>query len=141
MIIVDTNVWSETLRDSPDPNVLLWMRVHHAELHMPATARHELRVGVLQMPTGHRREELSRAIDRMLDAVTVRTVAYDGAAADAHAEIRARAQQAGRALSSEDGQILGIATARGASVATRNVRDFIDHGVPIVNPWEWSREA
>jgi len=35
-----------------------------------------------------------------------------------------------------DTQIAGIALARRATLATRNVRHFADLKVPVVNPWE-----
>ncbi|GAA4485801.1 PIN domain-containing protein [Microbacterium panaciterrae] len=135
MIVVDTNIWSETLRDHPSPLVLAWMRRHHSEVFLPVVTRHELRVGVLQLPSGRRQDSLGALIDRMLERMSARTLPYDIAAAEAHARIRAAAHEAGRALSAEDGQILGIAAAHGASVATRNVRDFQAHGVPIIDPW------
>jgi len=137
MIVVDTNVWSETIRAQPASAVLEWVAAHAAKIHMPVVARHELRVGALLLPAGRRREELSNSIDQMLAAMSARLLTYDAAAADAHAEIRARAHAVGRALSAEDGQILGIAIAHAAAVATRNVRDFADYGVPVVDPWEW----
>jgi predicted nucleic acid-binding protein len=34
-----------------------------------------------------------------------------------------------------DTQIAGIALARRTTLATRNVRDFADLKVPVVNPW------
>ena len=137
MIVVDTNVWSETLRERPDPAVIDWLRAHHGDLRMPVTARHELLVGILLLPTGRRRDDLSVAIERMLKSMLARTLPYDAAAADAYARIRAQAQRAGRALSSEDGQILGIALAQDAAVATRNHRDFADLGVPLIDPRTW----
>lgn len=139
MIVVDTNVWSETLRPQPDAAVLAWMQEHHTDLYMPVVSRHELQVGVLLLPAGRRRAELAALMEEMLTRLIPRILPYDAAAADAHAGIRARAQSSGRALSSEDGQILGIAAAHGAFVATRNVRDFEEHGVEIIDPWAQGR--
>jgi predicted nucleic acid-binding protein len=31
--------------------------------------------------------------------------------------------------------IAGIAIARGATIATRNMRDFADLDIPVINPW------
>lgn len=137
MIVVDTNVWSETLQPDPDPAVLAWMHAMHASIYMPVVARHELRTGVALLPSGRRRDALADLVDGLLQQLAPRILPYDSAAADAHSVLRARAQKDGRALSSEDGQILGIAAAHGASVATRNVRDFVDHGVEIIDPWRF----
>ncbi|GAB2530537.1 type II toxin-antitoxin system VapC family toxin [Paramicrobacterium agarici] len=138
MIIVDTNVWSESLRPQPDQAVLAWLREQHREAHLAVTTVHELQFGVLNMPEGARKESLERAVSRMLVQLAPRVISYDYAAAIAHAELRHHARETGRAISSEDGQILAIAALNGASIATRNVRDFDGFGVPIVNPWEAS---
>ena len=42
---------------------------------------------------------------------------------------------AGWAVSSADCQIAAIARSRNMTAATRNVRDFKDIGIDIVNPW------
>ncbi len=135
MILVDTNIWSETLHPGPSATVLTWMQSHHRDLYMPVVAVHELRAGMLLLPEGRRRDDLPERIDRMLGRLAPRVVDYDARAAEAHARIRAAAQTEGRALSAEDGQVLGIAIAHGAAIATRNVRDFAGHSVDIVDPW------
>ncbi len=43
---------------------------------------------------------------------------------------------AGHFLSVEDGMIAAICQARGAQLATRNIRDFRGLGVELINPWE-----
>jgi predicted nucleic acid-binding protein len=35
-----------------------------------------------------------------------------------------------------DAMIAGIARSRGARIATRNVRDFSDTGVEVLDPWQ-----
>jgi predicted nucleic acid-binding protein len=45
-------------------------------------------------------------------------------------------RESGRPLSVLDGQIASIARANGFAVATRNVRDFADCGVDVINPFE-----
>jgi predicted nucleic acid-binding protein len=47
-----------------------------------------------------------------------------------------RRQELGRPLGALDGQIAAIARANGYAVATRNVRDFVDCGVEVINPFE-----
>ena len=44
---------------------------------------------------------------------------------------------AGRPVSNHaDCQIAAIARSRGMAVATRNVRDFVDMGIDVIDPWE-----
>lgn len=41
----------------------------------------------------------------------------------------------GRPVSHPDSQIAAIAHSRGMAVATRNIRDFEDMGIALINPW------
>jgi hypothetical protein len=60
---------------------------------------------------------------------------FDGEAAVAYAEIFAGRRNAGRHTKPLDLMIAAIALSRGASVVTRNVRDFDGCGVAVINPW------
>lgn len=135
MIIVDTNVWSEALRASPNPGVLAWLRAHANEAILTAVSVFELRHGVGRMPQGARRRHLETQIDQMITNSAARTLSYDATAASEHARFAAAAGADGRALSREDGQLLGIAAVHGCAIATRNVRDFEGFGIRIINPW------
>jgi len=61
---------------------------------------------------------------------------FDSVAATEAASLAAARQKAGRPVDMRDTQIAGIALARCATLATRNVRHFLDLNVPVVNPWE-----
>jgi predicted nucleic acid-binding protein len=62
-------------------------------------------------------------------------LAYDDAAADAHAAIAAARRARRRPVAQSDMMIAGIARSRGATLATRNVRDFEGCDIPLVDPW------
>jgi hypothetical protein len=64
-----------------------------------------------------------------------RVLDFDSAAASQAAELAARRQRAGRPVDMRDTQIAGIALARRAAVATRNLRHFADLEVPVLDPW------
>ncbi len=51
--------------------------------------------------------------------------------------LSAESQRAGRIMDVRDIRIAGIALARRASLATRNVRHFADAGIALVNPWDF----
>lgn len=138
MIVVDTNVWSETLYAAPERSVLMWLREHSRELYMPVTAVFELRFGVERLETGRRRQALSAQVERMLADLSTRILDYGVAEAAVHAKLRAEAMRAGRGLSAEDGQVLATAIANGGIVATRNARHFHGFGVDIIDPWKSS---
>jgi predicted nucleic acid-binding protein len=63
---------------------------------------------------------------------------FDTEAALAYPDIAAGRRQSGQPISQVDAQIAAVVRSRGARLATRNVRDFADCGITIVNPW---REA
>ncbi len=64
-----------------------------------------------------------------------RVLPFDRDAACAYAEIAATRRALGRSVSQADAQIAAIAHSRGMAVATRNIRDFDDMGIDIIDPW------
>jgi hypothetical protein len=48
----------------------------------------------------------------------------------------AERQKAGRPVDVRDTRIAGIALARNATLATRNVRHFRDLKIPVIDPWK-----
>jgi plasmid stability protein len=65
-----------------------------------------------------------------------RVLPLDRSAADAAGVIAARQRKAGRPVDVRDVQIAGIAAARKATLATRNVRHFAGLAIPVVDPWD-----
>ena len=51
------------------------------------------------------------------------------------AALRTRAHRSGRVLDLGDALIAGTAIANDLSVATRDVRDFDDLGLDVIDPW------
>ena len=59
MILVDTNVVSETMRRLPDVKVVAWLNSQaSATLHLSAISLAELVLGIAVMPNGRRKTEL-----------------------------------------------------------------------------------
>ncbi len=137
MIVVDTNVLSELLRQAPDHRVLDWFNRMPAEsVWSTAVTVFEFRTGLESMPSGRRRRELEAAFSIVLeDDFENRVLPFDHAAANAAGAITAKQRRAGRPTEFRDVQIAGIASARKATLATRNVRHFEGIGLSVVNPW------
>lgn len=95
----------------------------------------ETAFGLALLPAGKRRHALEDAFAALLaQDLDGRVAAFDGAAANAAAMLAAKRRRAGRPVAMRDTQIAGLAIARRAMLATRNVRHF--EGVPtVVNPW------
>ena len=64
-----------------------------------------------------------------------RVLPFDGAAAREYADVAASRRTAGRPVAPADCQIAAIARSRALTIATRNVRDFADMEMELVDPW------
>ena len=135
MILVDTNVLSELTKPSPEARVVGWLEVNEPALAVPTITLAELRYGIARLPRGRRRSSLLRFWQTTCDQFRGRIFSFDQRAAEQYGDVAAAAEQAGRPLNVQDGQIAAIALVHGMHVATRNVSDFDATGVAIVNPW------
>jgi predicted nucleic acid-binding protein len=137
MILVDTNVVSETMRRLPDVKVVAWLISQaSATLHLSAISLAELVLGIAVMPNGRRKTELGLAMgERALRLFAERILAFDEAAASAYASVISRARASGRPISMAGGQIAAIAITHGLTVATRDAAPFEAAGLPVINPW------
>ncbi len=137
MIVLDTNIISELLRHTPNPQVETWLAAQDGEtLYFTTVGEAELRHGVAILPAGRRRGALGKAIEGILEEdFRNRILPFDSAAARAYASIAAERRALGRPISQFDCQIAAIARAREASVATRNISDFEGCGIAVIDPW------
>lgn len=138
MIILDTNVLSALMRQAPETSVVAWLDRQPAEsVWITSITLFEARLGLALLPKGRRRQTLEGAFAQLLqEDLENRVLDFDSAAATEAASLAAERQKAGRPVDMRDTQIAGIALARRATLATRNVRHFQDLNVPVVNPWE-----
>lgn len=138
MIILDTNVLSALMRSKPEAAVLAWLDAQPPEsIWLTSITVFESRLGLALLPQGRRRRTLEEAFERVLgDDLQHRVLPFDTEAATQAALIGATRQQAGRPVDMRDTQIAGIAIARRATLATRNLRHFDDLPTPVVSPWD-----
>lgn len=136
MIVLDTNVVSELAKPTPNPAVVAWVDAQD-ELAIAAPALAELRFGIARLPDGQRRTALSEAIDDFVaDDLGGLVLAFDTASADAYGLIAAARERAGHPIGIADAQIAAICAVHNAVLATRNVRDFLNTGIEIIDPWD-----
>ena len=137
MIVLDTNVLSEALRPIPEPSVLAWLaKQPRASLFTTAVTRGEILYGIRLLSDGKRRRGMWDAAMKIFDEdFADQVLSFDSDAADMYAEIAASRRTAGKPISQFDAMIVAMARSRGASLATRNVKDFEDCGVDVINPW------
>ena len=138
MVVIDSNVVSELMRAEPSAEVLDWMDDRQPrELYVTAVTEAEVRTGIALLPEGRRRRGLAEACERAFGSLFAgRVLPFDSDAARAYAEIAAVRRVLGRPVSFADGQIAAIARSRRMAVATRNIRDFQDMGIGVLDPWD-----
>ena len=138
MIILDTNVISETFRPEPDPGVGNWLqRQPTSQLFVTAVNKAELLSGLAIMSDGKRKQTLAEIIAIFFgERLETPVLAFDEPAALQYARIFSQRRKSGRPISELDCQIAAIALTRGHAVATRNVYDFENCGIEVINPWD-----
>ena len=137
MTILDTNILSELMRPEPSAKVIEWIRFQPAlSLYITTITQAEILYGIAFLPAGERKTNLYKtAIDMFREDFNGRILPFDPVAAEKFAEIASNRHQAGQPISQFDAQIAAIARSRGAGVATRNDRNFLNCGIEVVNPW------
>ncbi len=138
MILLDTNVVSEPLRQAPAQQVIEWIDAQPMEtLFLSAITVAELRAGVALLPAGKRRSGLQENLEkRLLPLFAGRVLPFELSCTPAYAGMLAKARSAGLAVATADGYIAAIAAANGFAVATRDTAPFEAAGIAVINPWE-----
>jgi len=137
MIILDANVVSEIVKPLPEPSVVEWFsRQTPRDLYLITITQAEILYGIELLPKGRRRNTLQSAMMLIFEQKFAgRVLPFDEGSAYAFAMISAGHRARGRTIGELDAQIAAIALSRGASLATRNTKDFLDCGVELINPW------
>lgn len=140
MIILDTNVLSELMRPEPSPRVVAWVAKQPAtELFTTAITEAEIFYGIELLTKGKRREGLLAAAEAVFaEDLAGRIFGFESDAARVFSKIAAHRRALGRPISHADAQIAAIVQVRGAKLATRNIADFGDCDLDVVDPWNGS---
>ncbi|HEY7276879.1 MAG TPA: type II toxin-antitoxin system VapC family toxin [Trebonia sp.] len=138
MIVLDTNVISELARQAPDPGVLAWLdSLEASEVATTAITAAELRYGTARLPDGHRKRELTVVVRGVLvEDFHGRVLPFDERASVRYAEIVTGRERIGRPIGVADAQIAAICRDSGAILATRNIADFEETGIELIDPWK-----
>lgn len=138
MILLDTNVVSEPLRQAPDARVIAWVDAQALDtLFLSAITVAELRAGVALLPAGKRRAALHTSLEtRVLPLFSGRVLPFDMGCTQSYADLMARTRASGLGIATADATIAAIAAANGLTVATRDTGPFEAAGVAVINPWQ-----
>jgi len=137
MIILDTNVISELMKVEPEPNVLKWVNAQKAtNLAITTIAIAEIQRGIKRLPKGKKGKVLqNNFLEFIKKAFIGRILPFDEQAAYLYGEVVSEREKAGFNTDAIDLMIAAIVKNHGATISTRNVKDFKDCGIKVINPW------
>jgi hypothetical protein len=137
VLILDTNVISEILRPEPHETVVQWFEDQpRHQLFTTAVTQAEILYGITLLPTGSRRQKLLQIAEAIFaEDLADRVLAFGAEAAGYYAQIAAARRSAGRPISQFDAMIAAIARLHDGKLVTRNVPDFDNCGIDLINPW------
>jgi predicted nucleic acid-binding protein len=136
--LLDTNIPSEIIKTNSDRRVTSWaLTQENATLHISVISIGELRKGIDILPDGKRKVSLENWLKNdLIPSFSGRVLPVTPQIANLWGALSARRQLAGRPLSMADGLIAATALENELTLVTRDVRDYEDLGLAILNPWE-----
>ena len=137
MIVLDTNVISELEGRTHSERILAWLDDYAIErIFLTTITVGEVRYGIALLPEGKRRQQLASTFDRIEAAFSGRILDFSLGAAHLYATISAARKNAGRSIETKDAMIAAICLSHGATLATRNTKDFEGLDLVLINPFE-----
>ena len=138
MILLDTNVVSELWRPQSSPTVRAWLDMQdNTSLFICTPVLAELRFGAERLPEGRRKDVLIALINQVeVSGFRGRILPFDVAAAAVFGRVGAQRERSGRRMEAVDAMIAAIALSNGMTLATRDVADFAEIGLNVINPFE-----
>ena len=136
MFLLDTNVVSELRKAARcDVRVAAWQVARKTEVcFLSAVTLLEIRLGIelARKKDWNKAKSLEVWLDgRVRRSFAGRILAVDEAVGEMCGRLHAE-----RPRSFRDGLILATAAVHQLAVVTRNVKDFADGGVKVINPWD-----
>jgi predicted nucleic acid-binding protein len=137
MIVLDTNVVSETMRGTPNAAVIEWLdHQPRSELYLCAPVLAELCYGIARLEKSQRKLGLLRAYRQVIEeSFEGRILPFDTQAAEIYGDLVAKLDSDGKVIDVFDAMIAAIAQSNAATLATRNTAHFVHTGLALVDPF------
>lgn len=137
MMILDTNVISELMKESPNKNVVNWIaEIDVEQIYTTAITIAELHYGIQSLPQGKRKLALQKSLSSISSLFNKRILSFDEKTAPFYANVTVRRKEQGQPISVLDAQIAAICSRHKMPLATRSVTDFVSLELEVFNPWD-----
>ena len=132
--LVDANVLSEPTKRTADRKVVAWLTANESNLVVDPIIIGELRIGILRLPRGRKREKLEQWFESVIE--TIDCLPWDATVSRQWASLIVNLRRKGQTVPLLEGMIAATALQHDLMVCTRNTRDFSKTGVKTINPFE-----
>ncbi len=133
--LVDTNVLSELAKPLPADGVLAWFQANQSHLYVSSISIGEIRKGLELMPAGKGKESLQTWFKSICGCMEGRILSFNTATAHVWGQMVGSLEKKGIQLPTIDSQLAATAQRNGLTMVTRNVADFENAGVKLLNPF------
>lgn len=134
--LIDTCAISEFAGVAPHPKVSAWFKSQvPSSLFLSVLTFGEIERGLVLLDPGRRQRALAAWLGELRTLYQERILPVDETVAAIWGRLTAESRKRGRILKTVDGLIAATAHSRGFAVVTRNVANFAESGIVLINPW------
>ena len=136
--LLDTCVVSELVAKQPNPNVVEFVdALDSDDVYLSVITIGEITKGIEKLPKSKRKQELQTWLkEDLLIRFDGKIVSLDTDVLMEWGILTARLESSGRTIPAIDSLIAATVLTHQFTLVTRNVDDFDDTEIEIVNPWE-----
>lgn len=132
---MDTNIFSELAKTKPNEQVVRWLRDHETQLYLSTISIGEIRRGIEGLPAGKRKKALQSWFSALCKRMEGRILSFNTGTAHVWGQLMAAWDKKGTTVPSLDSQLAATAHRHKLTMVTRNVADFKNTGVKVINPF------
>lgn len=133
--LLDTCIISELAKPQSSPVKDFILNQPEECLFLSVVTIGEITKGIELLESSERKQKLKNWLSSLKKHYAEKILPITVETSEIWGRITAKEQSNGRILGAPDGLIAAIALQHGLTLATRNIKDFSDTGVMLLNPW------
>jgi len=135
--LLDTCVLSELIKPQPDQNVSTWIeKIQESHLYISAITMGEIQKGISKLDTSKKKQSLQIWLQQDLTArFSGRILSVDAEISLEWGNMQGHAIRSGTTVPIIDSLIAATAKCHNLSLVTRNLDDFKNLPINLINPW------